>query len=116
MPPLGAGFVTCAVGSGAVSGPIGVATGADTVGALAITVSGAVGSIAGVGRGATVCTIFGACATGRTFVAAAVGSGAGAGVGGGSGRAQAMDTSSAMGVLGLELLLMPHTKAIPSTA
>ena len=100
-------------------------TGADTVGALAITVSGAVGSGEGIGLGATVCAIFGACATGRTF-AAAIGAGAGAGagagvgvgvgVGDGSGGAHATDTSSAIGVLGFELLLMPQTKARPSTA
>ena len=113
--PLGEGRVTCAVGSEAVCGPIGMVTGADRVGALAITVSGAVGSVEGVGLGATVCAIFGACATGRTF-AAAIGAGAGVSVGDGSGGAHATDTSSAIGVLGFELLLMPQTKAIPSTA
>ena len=111
--PLGEGRVTFAVGSEAVCGPIGMVTGADTVGTLAITVSGAVGSVEGVGLGATVCAIFGACATGRTFAAAI---GAGVSVGDGSGGAHATDTSSAIGVLGFELLLMPQTKAIPSTA
>ena len=115
--PLGEGRVTCAVGSEAVCGPIGMVTGADTVGALAITVSGAIGSGEGIGLGATVCAIFGACATGRTFAAAiGAGAGVGVGVGDGSGGAHATDTSSAIGVLGFELLLMPQTKARPSTA